>query len=290
MGLPTNSVSVEAAERRVAGSPEDSPVILDTGGNRCRQSGSISLWRCCPNSVRTAKVSPSPWECWFGVSFAAPGDRIAAHPASNHRIPVPPDLVSGMRKGNTGTTPARSGRGLWAEPGRTDRLPDCCLPDAAPGGLALLEQGLGIRLSLGSVQSSWAEMGEAVADPCAELEKQLPHEPVINSDETGSRTEGEKCWLRAFVASTFVVCQGSADTRHRSSGADAWFDFRRHLVQRPLSGLLQLPQGVHAALLGSLQTKHPRSSGNRKNYRCRAVLPRSAGAARAPVPVVASFL
>ena len=71
--------------------------------------------------------------------------------------------------------------------------------------LALLEQGLGIRLSLGSVQSSWEEEGEALADPCAELEKQLPHEPVINSDETGYRTEGEKRWLWAFVASIFVV-------------------------------------------------------------------------------------
>ena len=71
--------------------------------------------------------------------------------------------------------------------------------------LALLEQGLGIRLSLGSVQSSWEEEGEAVADPCAELEKQLPHEPVINSDETGYRTEGEKRWLWAFVASIFVI-------------------------------------------------------------------------------------
>ncbi len=87
----------------------------------------------------------------------------------------------------------------------------------------------------------------AVADPCAELEEQLPHEPVINSDETGYRTDGEKRWLWAFVASIFVVYQGSADTRHRSSGADAGFDFRRHLVQRPLSGLFQLPQGVHAA-------------------------------------------
>ena len=71
--------------------------------------------------------------------------------------------------------------------------------------LALLEQVLGIRLSLGSVQSSWEEAGEAVAEPCAELEKQLPHEPVINSDETGYRTSGQKRWLWAFVASTFVV-------------------------------------------------------------------------------------
>ena len=37
--------------------------------------------------------------------------------------------------------------------------------------LALLEQVLGISLSLGSVQSSWEEAGEAVAEPCAELEK-----------------------------------------------------------------------------------------------------------------------
>ena len=69
----------------------------------------------------------------------------------------------------------------------------------------MLEQVLGIRLSLGSVQSSWEEVGVAVAEPCAELEEQLPHEPVINSDETGYRTDGEKCWLWAFVASIFVV-------------------------------------------------------------------------------------
>ena len=49
---------------------------------------------------------------------------------------------------------------------------------------AIPEQVLGIHLSLGSVQSSWEEVGAAVAEPCAELEEQLPHEPVINSDET----------------------------------------------------------------------------------------------------------
>src|ERR1019366_8147165 len=44
----------------------------------------------------------------------------------------------------------------------------------------LLEQVLGIPLSLGSIQNSWEEASEAVAVPCAELEKQLPHEPVVN--------------------------------------------------------------------------------------------------------------
>jgi transposase len=68
----------------------------------------------------------------------------------------------------------------------------------------LLGQVLGIPLSLGSIQNSWEETSEAVAEPCTELEKQLPHVPVINSDETGYRTSGEKRWLWALVAPGFV--------------------------------------------------------------------------------------
>jgi transposase len=68
----------------------------------------------------------------------------------------------------------------------------------------LLEQVLAIPLSLGSIQNSWEEASEAVAEPCAELERQLAHEPVINSDETGYRTSGEKRWLWALVAANFV--------------------------------------------------------------------------------------
>jgi len=68
----------------------------------------------------------------------------------------------------------------------------------------LLGQVLGIPLSLGSIQNSWEEASEAVAEPCTELEKQLAHEPVINSDETGYRTSGDKRWLWALVAANFV--------------------------------------------------------------------------------------
>jgi transposase len=68
----------------------------------------------------------------------------------------------------------------------------------------LLEQVLAIPLSLGSIQNSWEEASDAVAEPCAELERQLPHEPVVNSDETGFRTSGEKRWLWALVAANFV--------------------------------------------------------------------------------------
>ena len=70
---------------------------------------------------------------------------------------------------------------------------------------ALLEQMLGITVSLGNTQTCWEEASAAVADPCQELEEQLHLEPVLNIDETGWRTNGEKRQLWAFVAGTFVV-------------------------------------------------------------------------------------
>jgi transposase len=68
----------------------------------------------------------------------------------------------------------------------------------------LLEQVLAIPLSLGSIQNGWEEASQAVAEPCTELEMQLAREPVLNSDETGYRTSGEKRWLWALVAANFV--------------------------------------------------------------------------------------
>jgi transposase len=76
--------------------------------------------------------------------------------------------------------------------------------------LESLEHVLGIPLSLGSVQNVWEEASEAVAGPYDELAKQLPHEPVLNSDETGYRTNGEKRWLWAMVASGFVFYKVAA--------------------------------------------------------------------------------
>ena len=70
--------------------------------------------------------------------------------------------------------------------------------------LEALEHVLGIQLSLGSVQTVGEEASEAVAGPYEELGRRLPQEPVLNSDETGYRTNGEKRWLWALVASSFV--------------------------------------------------------------------------------------
>ena len=70
---------------------------------------------------------------------------------------------------------------------------------------ALLEDALHVPISLGSTQAAWEEASAAVDAPCHELEQALRHEPVLNGDETGHRTNGEKRWLWAVVATQFVV-------------------------------------------------------------------------------------
>ena len=69
----------------------------------------------------------------------------------------------------------------------------------------LLEQVLGVEMSLGSTQKCWEEASQSVALPCQELEEQLKDEPVLNVDETGWRTNGDKRYLWAFVALQYVV-------------------------------------------------------------------------------------
>jgi transposase len=78
-----------------------------------------------------------------------------------------------------------------------------------------LEGALQIPISLGSTQAAWEEASAAVAGPCAELEAALRDEPMLNADETGLRTNGDKRWLWTFVARTFVVYRIAA-----SRGAD----------------------------------------------------------------------
>jgi transposase len=68
-----------------------------------------------------------------------------------------------------------------------------------------LEGTLQIPISVGSTQHAWEEASAAVAAPYAELEAALRHEGVLNADETGHRTNGDKRWLWVFVARTFVV-------------------------------------------------------------------------------------
>ncbi len=69
---------------------------------------------------------------------------------------------------------------------------------------AMLADVLGIDLSLGSTQKAWEEVSRAVAQPVQQLQEQLPREAVLNVDETGWRTNGDKRWIWALVARQFV--------------------------------------------------------------------------------------
>jgi transposase len=60
---------------------------------------------------------------------------------------------------------------------------------------AVLQDLFGVDISVGSVQKAWEETADAVEAPYTELEQSLPSAPVLNSDETGSRTNGDKRWV-----------------------------------------------------------------------------------------------
>ncbi len=69
---------------------------------------------------------------------------------------------------------------------------------------ATLRDLFGVEISVGSVQKAWEETSDAVQSPYEELEQALPTEPVVNSDETGSRTNGDKRWVWVLCSPWFV--------------------------------------------------------------------------------------
>ena len=68
----------------------------------------------------------------------------------------------------------------------------------------MLEAVLQIPISLGSTQKLWEEAGEAVRQPCQQLEKQLNQQPVLNVDSSGWRTNGERRCIVVLVAMQYV--------------------------------------------------------------------------------------
>jgi len=93
----------------------------------------------------------------------------------------------------------------------------------------LLEGVLQIPISLGSTQKAWEEASAAVATPYEELQHALTHQPVLNGDETGHRTNGAKRWLWTLVAPTFVFY-----TIATSRGTDVL----KHLLGATFAGVL----------------------------------------------------
>jgi hypothetical protein len=89
---------------------------------------------------------------------------------------------------------------------------------------ALLQQLLGVEMSLGSTQKCWEEASEGVALPCQELEEQLKDEPVLNVVCFGNRsatgelatagllTVAETCELQKL---NILACLSAAIASHR---------------------------------------------------------------------------
>src|SRR5450759_635539 len=67
----------------------------------------------------------------------------------------------------------------------------------------LLQDLLHLSLSVGTIQKAWEETSDAVQAPYQELEQELKRQPVVHSDETGSRTKGDKRWIWVFCAASF---------------------------------------------------------------------------------------
>jgi transposase len=68
----------------------------------------------------------------------------------------------------------------------------------------LLATVLDTVISLGSTQKAVEETSTALQPCYQELEQQLRHEPVLNGDETGWSSDGEKRWLWVLVARFFI--------------------------------------------------------------------------------------
>jgi transposase len=117
-----------------------------------------------------------------------------------------------------------------------------------------LEGALQIPISLGSTQHAWEEASAAVAAPYAELAAALRHEPVLNADETGHRTNGEKRWLWTFVARTFVVYLIAASRGGVVLQAVLGATFAGTL-ERPLAHVSHLRCGPAPIVLGTRHEK-----------------------------------
>lgn len=69
---------------------------------------------------------------------------------------------------------------------------------------ALLSSVLGTRLSLGTIDNSIHEAGNAVKSPVEALGDELAQQARLNIDETGWKKDGARRWLWTFVAPTLT--------------------------------------------------------------------------------------
>ena len=100
-----------------------------------------------------------------------------------------------------------------------DCVPHSRVPVAALGRAALARR----RTADPNQSREYTEsLGRSEAAPYDELQAALPTQSVLNADETGHRTNGDKRWIWALVARTFIFYQiatsRGSDVLHRLLG------------------------------------------------------------------------
>jgi len=146
----------------------------------------------------------------------------------------------------------------------------------------LLATALSIEISLGSTQKLIEESSEALAATCQELERQLPQEPVLNSDETGWRSMGDRRWLWALVASSFVFFTVAATRSSQVLVHLLGTVFAGILCSDRFGAYLKYHKGRAQFCWAHLKRGYPLGPagdpGVRSHDRCGTVLPRRVGA------------
>ena len=151
----------------------------------------------------------------------------------------------------------------------------------------LLEAALQIPISVGSTQNAWEEASDAVAGPYQALQDALPHQRVLNADETGHRTNGDKRWVWALVARTFIFYQiatsRGSDVLHRLLGSLV----RGHSRERSVAQLSDVLRQAASVLLVAFHEKLAQRAGAGQDACGHALLLRGPRPSEAPLPPVA---
>src|SRR5207302_1319045 len=140
-----------------------------------------------PAQEELHKLFQAPFVRWFGRR--AKTARPQAQEPTETRRPA--------RTPRASSPPDSHGRGERPKSAAAGTLPALRVK-------AMLGDVLGLEISVGSTQKAWEEVSQAVAQPCQQWQEQLPREAVLNVDETGWRSNGDKRWIWTFVAKQFV--------------------------------------------------------------------------------------
>src|SRR5205823_3709725 len=128
----------------------------------------------------------------------------------------------------------------------------------------------------------------AAAAPYDELQAALPTQSVLNADETGHRTNGDKRWIWALVARTFIFYQIAHPAAPTCCTVYS-VPRSRASRERSVAQLSELRGRPAPVLLVALHEKPPQRAGAGEDARGQALLPRGPRPAETAVPPVASL-